>query len=171
MEKSNFMNKEFSITFWIRINNNPKWTDRFSDIDFPPITTNEGIQLYFSKRKETFVVYVLHPIFGYRKIFANIKKYLHKDAFIALTNSDKETKLYVNADLVKTTKINTIKDKIEIGDYVMLELKQGDSSKLLSNNISIIAPARIVSFDEENVTADLITVGEIVKVSKEQIKV
>jgi hypothetical protein len=165
------MNKEFSITFWIRLDKNPKWLDKFSDIDFPPIN-KEGIQIYFSKRKENFIVYILHPLIGYRKISANIKDYLTKDTFIALTNSGDETKLYVNADLLKTVNANTLIENVDIGDYIMLEVKRDDITKLIAKNIStIIAPAKIVSFEAENVIVDLITLGEIIKVPKSQIKI
>ena len=165
------MNREFSITFWIRLDKNPKWADRFSDINFPPITSKEGIQVYFSKKKENFVVYILHPAIGYRKISTNVKDYLEKDAFIAVTNSEQETKLYLNADLVKTVKTDTLIEKIDVGDYVMIELRSGDSSKISTEGLQVVVPAKIISFDGSNVVAEILNVGEIVKVPKSQIKV
>jgi hypothetical protein len=165
------MNKEFSITFWIRLDKNPKWVDRFSDIDFSPIN-KEGIQVYFTKRKEKFVVYILHPVIGYRKVTANIKNYLNIDAFIALTNSGDETKLYINADLLKTVEADTLIENVDIGDYIMLKIERGNITKQMAQNVgTLIVPAKIISFEGNNVIADLITIGEIIKVPKSQIKI
>jgi len=165
------MNKEFSITFWIRVDKNPNWMNSFSDINFPPITNNEGIQVYFSKKKENFVVYILHPEIGSRKISTSVKSYLDKDAFIAVTSSEEETKLYVNADLLKTVKNNTIAEKIDVGDYAVIELKNGDSSRISVEGLQVSVPAKIISFEDTYVVAEIIHVGEIVKVPKSQIKV
>jgi hypothetical protein len=165
-------NSEFTITFWIKVNKNPAWNESDSEINFPPFTVKNGIQVYFSKYGPKLKAYILHPEMGYRKIIANIENYLHKDAFIALTNSDKENKLYINAKLVKTSKTGTLRRGLEIGDYVMVSIKDGDlKNTKLSGDMDLILPGKIISIeDKSKVTIFFFNINETATVSKSKLK-
>lgn len=164
------MDKEFTITFWIRISQNPKWGENDSDINFPPITANNGAKIFFSKYGKYLKVYILHPEFGYKKLTTNIEKYLKRDTFLALTNSPKETKLYINANLVKTVKKSAARSNLEIGDYVMVQIKPGDSKLFtVGENIQIVLPAKIIETGTKSVKLQLFQPSEIIELPKERI--
>ena len=137
-------NKEdFSIVFWIDIKQNPGWRDRDSEINFPPFVT-KGIKVYFSKIGTKLKVYLLHPEIGYRKLVADISKYLNGSTHVVLTNSEKETILYLNAEQASVC----IKGKkifpLEVNDYVMLEVKKNEIDGLsIKGDVSVIVPAKI----------------------------
>jgi len=165
------VNKEFSITFWIRVSHNPRWKEDNSEINFPPITANNGAMVFFSKDGKKLKVYILHPELGYKKLDANIEQFIKKDAFIALTNSQEVTKLYVNGELIKSLE-SAAKYKIESGDYVMVQVEPGDSKSInIGENIQVILPAKIVDIKEGGKTIKLQTFNplEILELPKERL--
>lgn len=156
---------DFSITFWIRAQNNPGWMKKQSEINFPPFTVSQGIMVFFSKIRENLNIYLLHPDLGYRKLTANITNYLRNDTFVALTNTEQETCLYLNADLVeKIAKKNLIND-LEIGDYVMVKVKNGDLKNIqIGENISTLMPAKIRKLSGKTAQLEFFAIGNKIQV-------
>lgn len=156
---------EFSITFWIRINENPGWKNIEADINFPPFTVKHGIIVYFSKYGEELKIYLLHPELGYRKLVVNIKNYLNKDTFIALTNSSTETKLYLNANLVTKIDKDNLKNNLEVGDYVMVEIQDNDFNDIsIGSTTSVLTPAKIKKIFNNSAQFELLNLGPKIKV-------
>jgi len=160
IEKNN-KKYEFTITFWIRIQNNPGWMKKESEIYFPFFTVKQGILVFFSKIRQNLKIYILHPDLGYRKLTANIAKYLRNDTFIALTNTEQETKLYLNADLVKEIVKEDLFNDLEVGDYVMVEIKNDDFENIkINKEISMLAPAKIRKLLGETAQFEFFTIGK-----------
>lgn len=160
------MNKEYTVTFWIRLNNNPSWKDRDSNIYFPPITNENGIQTHFSKYGTTFKIYVLHPEIGFRKIVADIEAYIGNDTFVAFTNNDKESKLYLNGALVSTTVSTDLTTELEIGDYVMAEIKENDLKSIhIKDGVVTIAPARVESINGDRIKLNFFGQNETIELN------
>lgn len=156
---------EFSITFWIRTQKNPGWMKKESEINFPPFTVKQGIMVFFSKIRENLKIYLLHPDLGYRKLTANITKYLQNDIFVALTNTEQETNLYLNADLVKKIAKDNLMNDLEIGDYVMVEIKNDDFENIqIGENISMLMPAKIRKLSGETAQLEFFTIGDKIQV-------
>lgn len=146
------MNKNFSITFWLRNSENPSWGDPRSIIYFPPLSVNEGINVYFSKIANKLKVYVLHPDIGYRKISVDITTSLGKDTFIALTNTAEQSMLYINATLTATVPVSNQRDNLEAGDYVMLKVRENELRTLnFGSFIDVVLPGRVESINEGSV--------------------
>lgn len=165
------MSKEFTVTFWVRIKSNPKWNETKSEINFPPVFTNDRALIFFSKYGELLKVYILHPELGYKKIVTNIEKYLRMDTFLALTNSPKESKLYLNGKLVETIKANKKKIVPEAGDYVMVKIKSGDSKSLtIGDNVEVIVPAKIIEVRSKSLELQLFNPSEKLILSEDRIK-
>lgn len=121
------INKNFTVAFWIRLIKNPKWGDVRSDINFPPITNpDSGSKIFFMKHKKNIKVYVLHPEYGYKKLVANIEKYINSDAYVTVTNSETSLKLYINGETLGNVDRKNFKGKLEVGDYVMIQPHSDD---------------------------------------------
>ena len=167
-------NKEFSITFWIYVKNNPGWQNENSEINFPPFTVNNGITVYFSKIRDKLKVYLLHPEIGYRKLVAKVTKYLNANTFVVLTNSPAETILYLNAEQVCKFEPDENMEPLEIGDYVMVEVKDNEVETLnIDGNIEVLLPARIKKIITDKIQFEFFTVGnktQIVELDKNRIK-
>lgn len=165
------MNNEFTITYWIRIKDNPGWMKLDTDINFPPFTVNNGIQVFFSKIKVTLRVYILHPELGYRKLSADVSNYLQKDAFIALTNSTNETKLYINTQEVASVAHQNLIKTLEVSDYVMVRVQNGDLSTItIQSGLTVIIPAKVQKINGDRVTLQFLTGStEIVELPKSRI--
>ena len=173
IEKNN-KKYEFSITFWIRTQKNPGWMKKESEINFPPFTVKQGIMIFFSKIRENLKIYLLHPDLGYRKLTANITKYLRNDTFVALTNTEEETNLYLNADLVKNITKENLRNDLEIGDYVMVEIKNKDFKNIqIGENISTLMPAKIRKLSGNTAQLEFFTIGkkiQVIELPTERIK-
>lgn len=164
------MNKEFTITFWVSLDKNPSWVDTNSEINFPPFSTNNWIQVFFSKIWKELKIYILHPELWYRKIKANIEKYLTEKTFIALTNDENETKLYLNANLVTIVSKQDLKTNLEVWDYVMVQIKNWDLEKLkIDWEIEVIVQAIIKKIKWDSLTLDFFTYWEIKILSKDKL--
>jgi hypothetical protein len=166
--------KEFSITFWIRLKNNPKWNDIESDINFPPINGPQGTKIFFSKYRNLLKVYVLHPDIGYRKMTADITKYIGKDAFIAITNAELLTKLYINAELVDSFDKNSGDIDIEVDDYVMVNLRNQDVTKItIGPEVQdFVMPAKVnkIVSDKSLAVLFLFEIDEVVELPLDRIR-
>lgn len=156
------MKQEFSITFWISPEKNPSWLKSDSEISFPPFTVKNGVRVYFKKQETQLKIYILHPEVGYRKIVADIDKYIGSKCFVALTNTKLETKLYLNAHLVKSVKREELLETLEVGDYVMVETEE--------NNLGATMPAKVDKIvDDEKVVFDFFEKQEVKTFSKEKV--
>jgi len=165
---------EFSITFWIRTQKNPGWMEKESEINFPPFTVKQGIMVFFSKIRENLKIYLLHPDLGYRKLTVDITNYLRNDTFVALTNTDRETNLYLNANLIKKITVEDLMNDLEIGDYVMVEVKNKDFENIqIGENISTLMPAKIKKLSGDTAQLEFFTIGQkiqIIELPTERIK-
>ena len=165
------MNKNFSVKFWIKLDQNPAWKDKDSVIDFPSFVVNEGIQIFFSKHESLFKVFVLHPLIGYRKMVTDVEAYIGKDAFVAFTNDESESKLYINGSLVSTVTPTNLGDDLEIGDYVMVKVDKGELKTLNieGEGVQIIAPAKISAISDETVSLYFFAQNENLDLSKDRL--
>jgi hypothetical protein len=167
---------DFSITFWIVNEKNPGWNNKYSIINFPSFMVKEGIQVFFTKNERFINVYILHPEFGYRKISASITNYIGKDTFIALTNTENTTILYINAKLVAEIKKENLLASLESNDYVMVKVYNDELEGIkVGKNIDAIFPARIIYLNHKENTAkfEFFSVGnkaQIIELPIERIK-
>jgi hypothetical protein len=166
---------DFSVTFWIKAQKNPGWMNSDSEINFPPFTVKQGIMVFFCKIRENLKIYLLHPDLGYRKLTSKITNYLGKDTFVALTNTESETSLYLNADLVKKIEKKDLINDLEVGDYVMVNVKNGDLQNVqIGKGDTILMPAKIKTLSKENAQLEFFqAIGkeiQVVKLPKERIQ-
>ncbi len=163
--------KEFSITFWIRVQNNSSWKEKESDIRFPPITIPEkGVTVHSCKYGTKFKVYILHPEIGFRKLVADITDYFGKDTFVAVVNTIENTQLYLNAKLVETIKTTDLNQQLEVGDFVMVKVKDGDLKNItITGDLEVVFPAEIKKIDGNNLTLFFYENNQITQLSKERI--
>ena len=160
-------NNEFSITFWIDIYKNPAWLKEDSEIIFPMFTVKNGIIVFFSKIKEKLKVYLLHPEIGYRKLVVDVSKYIGSKTFVALTNSSEETILYLNAVQVCILKVNENVESLEIGDYVMVVVKNGELEGLkIEGDIEVMLPAKILKISDNKMQFEFFTTGDKLKIAE-----
>lgn len=148
------MNQEFTITFWIRTNKNPAWSKTESKIDFPPFTPKNGIKVFVSKINRKIKVYILHPEIGFKKISADISDYLGQDTHVAITNSKKETSLYINGKPIKQLSKKDfnmdVMEYLEKGDYVMVKIDNNDFENIrVGKNVKTVFQARVEDIDHE----------------------
>ncbi len=156
---------EFSITFWIRTQNNPGWMEKESKIHFPPFTVKQGVMVFFSKIHQNLKIYLLHPDLGCRKLTANITKYLRNDTFVVLTNTEQETTLYLNADLIQKIAKEDLVNDLEVGDYVMVEIKNDDFEDIqIGENVSMSMPAKIRKLSGKTAQLEFFTIGNKIQV-------
>src|SRR5258708_23415403 len=160
------MKNIFSITFWIEVLKNPSWMDFDSDINFPPFVVNGDINVFMFKQGQYLKIYILHPEIGFRKIVANVKNVIGKDLFVAITNLDNETLLYLNSKLsVSVLSKNTLKS-LEVGDFVLAKILPGDLKKIVvDKNTSAIIPAKITAIDNNYVTLFFFQQNEVKQLS------
>lgn len=105
-------------------------------------------------------IYLLHPEMGYRKLKVKIDKYITNDTFVALTNNDEVTKLYLNAELVKEVTKGDIKNDLEIGDYVMVALKNNDFKNInIDENSKFITSAKIKKILDDYLELEIFGIG------------
>lgn len=142
---------EFTITFWIRSSQNPKWSDLNSVIRFPPSTTQDGVIVFVTKYEEYLKVFVLDPEIGSRKIKVEIKDYIGKDTFVALVVNGDLSTLYLNAKVVMSVNKDSMERNIEIGDFVMVSIKDGELAGVkIGDNVSVIMPAEVTQILGDN---------------------
>lgn len=164
------MNQDFSITFWIEVEKNPSWTDKDSIINFPPFQTKDWIKVFFSKCWVDLKVNILHPNLWCRKVVANIEKYIWVDAFIALTNSKNDTKLYVNAENLYSAKRKDLLDNLEKDDYVLIEITDEELDGLkIQDWVSVAIPAKIKSIDNDEIVLDFFENNQVKKMWKDKV--
>lgn len=163
--------EEFSITFWIRVQNNHSWNEIGSDIRFPPFTIpNTGVKVHCCKYGKIFKIYILHPDVGYRKLTADITNYIGKDTFVAVVNTEDDVKLYLNAELVETVRITDLYQQLEVGDFVMVNVEDGDLENIvIKGDLKVALPAEIKKIDGEDLTLFFYELNQITQLSKEKI--
>lgn len=143
---------EFSITYWVRKNQNPKWSDEDSIINFKPMNLPNGILNATRKIGNKYLIYLLNPEFGNLKIEESIKKYLEKDLFVAITRKETELKLYFNTDLKKSVNISELKNNTpQVGDFVMVKIANGDLDNF-KTNVETLVPAILENIHGDNYT-------------------
>lgn len=169
-DKINDKNVEFSITFGIRTAQNPAWNLIDSEVKFPPFTLTGGIQVYVMKIQKFLKIYILHPELGYRKLVSDISDFIAKDTFVAITTKGTITKLYLNAILISTVKFDKEKNNIEIGDFVLVKIKNGDLKSIVINgDIEIVLVAEIKSINTDNLKLLFIDCNEIASLNKDKL--
>lgn len=161
---------QFSITYWIRAEKNPGWNSEDAEIRFPPFTVEKGIKVYTVKQGNFYKIYILHPEYGYRKIAANIKEHIGRDTFVAITVDDTETKLYFNAHLASSSSTDKMVDELEIGDFVMVNVRSGDLKKFnMGRELEVVMPAEVKGIDGNLLELYFFELKEIVKLPRERI--
>ena len=161
---------EFSITFWIRALRNPGWSDLESEIRFPPVTTKDGIRIFCAKYGKHFKVYVLHPEYGYRKLSIDASSYMGKDTFVAVTVKGENSKLYLNSEEVLSLDRKEMSKTIELGDIVMVSVKNGDLSNFkIEGQISVLLPAEVKRILDDEIEFYFFGLKEVSRLGKERI--
>lgn len=90
------LTKEGSISFWIRIKNNPPFSDPESNIKFMHKQDIGGILLTILKEKSVIRVVVENSKYGVARLESDISKYLSQDMMVALTWTSESVKFYLN---------------------------------------------------------------------------
>jgi len=143
---------DFTVTFWIRISENPDWANSTSLIRFPPVLKDERVSVFTTKYKEFLKIFVLDQDLGYRKIKTKINDFIGKDTFVALTVEGDLTKLYLNAKHIITESKNEMKNDLEIGDVVMVEVRDQELLGVRINEEHAIFQAEVKQIFGENGT-------------------
>lgn len=95
------LRKEGSLSFWIRIKDNPPFKDPKSNINFMLNKDISGLLLTILKEKEDLRIEIDNPDYGKIRIIHDISKYLNEDMMVALTWKENIVKLYLNGKLVE----------------------------------------------------------------------
>jgi hypothetical protein len=156
---------EFTVTFWIRREENPGWVKKDSIINFPPLMVEHGIMIFFSKIREKFKIYLLHPELGHRKMSEDVSQYLSDDMFIAVSNTPTETKLYLNGKPVQILERGKIIQDLEVGDYVMAEIQNDDFDNIdINENVSMLSAAKILTLSKKSARLEFFQLGNKLKI-------
>lgn len=96
--KNTDLTKEGSITFWVRIGQNPHFTNPETNINFMYESNVGGVLLTVLKERTSLRVEVKNPKYGVSIIESDISKKLKEDMMVAITWAEKEAKLYINGE-------------------------------------------------------------------------
>lgn len=100
------LTEEGSITFWIKKQENPAFSDPESNIKFTENKDVGGVHVSFLK-EGTYLRVVLENLkYGETTIVADIEDLLDEDMMVALTWSKRNAKLYLNDKLVKESHLS-----------------------------------------------------------------
>jgi hypothetical protein len=94
------LTKEGSISFWIRLKNNPPFSDPESNIKFMHKQDVGGVLLTILKEKSVMRVVVENSKYGVARLESDISKLLTQDMMVALTWTPDSVKFYINGALV-----------------------------------------------------------------------
>ena len=97
--KKTDLTQEGSISFRIKLKENPPFKDPDSNINFMLNKDIGGVRLTILKEKEDLKVEIDNQQYGKTKIVYNIADYLTKDMMVALTWKENVIKLYLNGEL------------------------------------------------------------------------
>ncbi|MCD4817188.1 MAG: hypothetical protein K8S23_00675 [Candidatus Cloacimonetes bacterium] len=160
---------KFSITYWIRKNQNPKWSDKESSINFNPMFLPNGILIATRKIEKKYLIYLLSPELGNLKIETPVNDYLKDDFFVVITRNENEIKLYFNAIFINLYKISEIIIKdYKIDDYVMLKITNGDLDNF-KTDLETFMPAIIENIYSNNYTFFLWQMNQRIVLNKNRI--
>jgi len=97
--------EEGTINFWIRLYQNPLFSDPNSNITF--MNRKPAGKLFLTMLKELSVLHVKieNPKYGVSESFYNIMDYLNKDLMVTLVWKKGVSKLYLNANVAEETEI------------------------------------------------------------------
>lgn len=94
------MNKDLttegSITFWVRLKENPSFSDIESNINFMNNQDIGGVKLTILKEKSVMRVIVENTKYGVARLESDISKKLTEDMMVALTWTTDTVKFYIN---------------------------------------------------------------------------
>lgn len=113
-QNKNDLTKEGSVTFWIRIKDNPHFKDKNSNINFMLSKNVGGVNLTILKEKEDLRVEVSNRKFGKTRIIHNIKEYLENDMMVALTWEKETVTLYLNGKIATESLLEKGKGLIKV---------------------------------------------------------
>jgi len=94
------LTKQGSLHFWVRIAQNPNFTNPETNINFMYEKNVGGVILTVLKEKTSLKVKLKNPKYGLSIIESDISKKLHKDIMVTITWTEKEAKLYINSEFV-----------------------------------------------------------------------
>jgi len=97
--KKTDLTQEGSISFRIKLKENPPFKDPDSNINFMLNKDIGGVRLTILKEKKDLKVEIDNQQYGKTKIVYNIADYLSKDMMVALTWKENVIKLYLNGEL------------------------------------------------------------------------
>lgn len=112
--QKNDLIQEGSVSFWIKIKDNPQFKDRDSNINFMLNKDFGGVTLTILKEKENLIVEVDNKSYGRTRITQNILGYLNKDMMVALTWKEYSLKLYLNGELIQEEILEKGKGMIQV---------------------------------------------------------
>ena len=161
---------EFTITFWIKADENPGWNSEDTDVRFPPFTVQKGIKVFTVKYGRKFKVYILHPQFGYRKVTADIHEYIGKNAFIAITVDGKISKLYLNAKLISTLSVDEMISELEQGDFILVRVQSEDLKNIrIAEGVQVVMPAEVKAIESTKLRLFFFDINEIAELPRDRI--
>ena len=93
------LTKEGSMSFWVRISQNPNFKNPETNIKFMHESDVGGLLLTVLKERTSLRVEIRNPVFGVSILESDISKKLKEDMMVAVTWAKKEAKLYINGEL------------------------------------------------------------------------
>lgn len=97
--QKNDLTNEGSLSFVIRLKENPHFKDPNSNVNFMLDKDIGGVIITILKEKEDLKVAVDNRKYGKTRIIHNVTDYLNSDMMIALTWKEEDLKLYLNGEL------------------------------------------------------------------------
>jgi hypothetical protein len=89
------LTKEGSVTFWVRLTENPQFSDPASNMTFMFDQDVGGVKLTIVKEKTVVRVVVDNTTFGVSRMETDISKTLEKDMMVAITWTTEFATLYL----------------------------------------------------------------------------
>ena len=93
------LTKEGTISFWVRVDQNPHFTIPDTNIKFMHESDVGGVLLTVLKERTSLRVEIKNPKYGVAIMESDISKKLKEDMMVAITWAEKEAKLYINGKL------------------------------------------------------------------------
>lgn len=164
-------NKPFSVTFWIRSQENKLWNDKDSSIDFPHAVVLGGVMICTVKRATNLYFYIMHPQIGTLRADVDASEYIGSDLFVAVTYSEAgEAKLYLNGKLSEQSPYRAIQNNLEIDDFALGEVRAGDSTEIkVEGNASAVFPGQIKSIKDDRVSLYLFNPKIVISLPMSQV--
>ncbi|MBD3244983.1 MAG: hypothetical protein GF335_03250 [Candidatus Moranbacteria bacterium] len=160
-------NRSFYMGFWLKAKNNPYWRKLNSKVELGEFTVEDGSRVFVLKEKNLLKIFLTHPKFEIKKIVIDVKNYISKNTLLIITGYNDQINLYLNNESLKISKTKNIKDKPEVGDYVLTKLNPFKNNNKI--NLKYSLPARIRKIRGKNIFLEILNFKKKVKINKDDL--